>query len=230
MAPITAISRKGAIPQVRNAALDAPRGVGATHLAFIDDDETADPDWLAALWACASEYGADAVHGLALSVYPKGAPAWRRCNEHKTRKTQTGDALGFVGTNNALLRLDLVGDLRFDERFRFVGGEDIVFFDALQKRGAKIAFCREAVTHEAVPWERITISATLKKAYCSGFGRVHEARLMGRPLQVTPWKLTKRFLLGSARVLVSPLLFPPLDPACAPLRAAHGTCPFAQAP
>ena len=30
---------------------------------------------------------------------------------------------------------------------------------------------------------------------------------MGRPLQVTPWKLTKRFLLGSARVLVSPLLF-----------------------
>ena len=146
---------RGAIPQARNAALDAPRGVGATHLAFIDDDETADPDWLAALWACASEYGADAVHGLALSVYPEGAPAWRRCNEHKTRKTQTGDALAFVGTNNALLRLDLVGDLRFDERFRFVGGEDIVFFDALQKHGAKIAFCREAVTHEAVPWERI---------------------------------------------------------------------------
>ncbi|MGA7328894.1 MAG: hypothetical protein WBX25_31515, partial [Rhodomicrobium sp.] len=90
---------------------------------------------------------------------------------------------------------------------RLLGGEDITFFDAVEKRGCRIVFCREALTFETVPWERITTKATLRKAYCAGFARVREARLMGRPVAERPWKLVKRFLLGSARVLVSPMLF-----------------------
>ncbi|MGA7329617.1 MAG: glycosyltransferase [Rhodomicrobium sp.] len=69
------------IPQARKAALDAARGLGATHLAFIDDDETADRDWLASLWPTMAAFNADVVRGLVRYVYPEDAPAWRRRKE-----------------------------------------------------------------------------------------------------------------------------------------------------
>ena len=187
--------------------MDAARELEATHLAFIDDDETGDPDWLVALWAATVRFNADVVQGAVRYVFPEDAPKWRHRSGHAARKEKTGDPLAFVGTNNVLFRLNSTGEIRFDEALRLLGGEDITFFDAVEKRGCRIVFCREALTFETVPWERITTKATLRKAYCAGFARVREARLIGRPLAERPWKLAKRFLLGSARVLVSPILF-----------------------
>jgi len=196
------------IPQARNAALDAARGIGATHLAFIDDDETAAPDWLAQLWAAMVKFEAGAVQGLVRYVYPEEAQAWRRRDEGKGRKSKTGDVLELVATNNVLFRLNAADYLRFDETLGLIGGEDVVFFNQIAKRGGKLVFCREAITTEKVPMERTTIRATLWKAYCSGSGRIYEGRIMERPpSHITPLKLTKRLLSGLARVLVSPFCF-----------------------
>ncbi|MGA7328030.1 MAG: glycosyltransferase, partial [Rhodomicrobium sp.] len=140
------------IPQARNAALDTARELGATHLAFIDDDETADREWLAALWAAAVKFDADVVQGAVRYVFPQDAPKWRQRSGHAARKEKTGDPLAFVGTNNVLFRLDSIGETRFDEALRLLGGEDITFFDAVEKRGCRIVFCREALTFETVPW------------------------------------------------------------------------------
>ncbi len=159
------------------------------------------------LWAATVRFNADVVQGAVRYVYPDIAPKWRHRSGHAARKEKTGDHLAFVGTNNVLFRLDSIGETRFDKALRLLGGEDITFFDAVEKRGCRIVFCREALTFETVPWERITTMATLRKAYCAGFARVREARLMDRPVAERPWKLTKRFITGSARVLISPILF-----------------------
>ena len=68
--------RRG-IPQARNRALTAAKSINATHVAFIDDDEIASPNWLASLWTALKEYGADAVQGPVHYIYPKGAAKWR---------------------------------------------------------------------------------------------------------------------------------------------------------
>ena len=47
----------------RNAALAASRDIGASHVAFVDDDEVPDPQWLSALHARLIETGATAAVG-----------------------------------------------------------------------------------------------------------------------------------------------------------------------
>lgn len=57
---------KSNISIARNACLSESR---ADYLAFIDDDETAPPHWLAALMEKAGETGADVVLGPVTAVY-----------------------------------------------------------------------------------------------------------------------------------------------------------------
>ena len=59
----------------RNAGLDEST---AEWIAFIDDDEVADPDWLASLLQMARLNDLDAVFGPAVAVYPENAPDWMR--------------------------------------------------------------------------------------------------------------------------------------------------------
>jgi hypothetical protein len=141
-------------------------------------------------------------------VYPKGAPSWRRRNEQLRKTERTGDPIKFVLTNNVLFRLASAGDIRFEESLRFIGGEDVLFFDTLAKCGSKIIFSREAKTFETVPWERISVKSIVRRSYVSGFARIRDARRMAIPVRVSYLKLSKRFVLGALRVMVSPLCFP----------------------
>ena len=136
---------KRGIPQARNAALDAAQEIGATHLAFIDDDETASQDWLVNLWAAMATYGADAVQGSVNKVYPADTPKWRRRSFNNPLKRPAGTELRIAATNNVLLRLESASGLRFDERLQFTGSEDTVFFHMLHRNGRKIVYVPEAV-------------------------------------------------------------------------------------
>jgi succinoglycan biosynthesis protein ExoM len=203
--------RRG-IPQARNAALDVARKIGATHVAFIDDDEVATESWLVELCAAMDRYRADAVQGFVLYEYPSDSQKWRRRGEYNFKKQVTGEQLGIGTTGNVLFRLSSAEGLRFDESLRFLGGEDIVFFDAFVKNGGKIVFCKDAQTIETVPWSRLTIQAQTRKAYRKGYCRISEARLTGSPIDTSIWKLAKRGVTGSLKLGVSPLCFvwPPL--------------------
>jgi succinoglycan biosynthesis protein ExoM len=193
------------IPQARNAALDAAREIGANHLAFIDDDETADPAWLLALWETMHGYGADAVQGYCRYSYPMGTPDWRKRGEYNGKRQATGKHLEVAQTGNVLFSLDAARGLRFDESLRFLGGEDSIYFDQFRKRGGLIIFCDQAVVYEHVQPERITFRGNIKKAFRKGFCEVYENRLMGKRHKVTAFKFGKRFTLGFMKVAVSPI-------------------------
>jgi succinoglycan biosynthesis protein ExoM len=170
------------ISVARNAILAAAEASGARFLAWIDDDETAAPGWLAALLARQAETGAAAVLGPVRGVYGPGAPAWmRRGALHDTRPvTGRGGSVLYGYTSNALIDLahPAVAGLGFDPALGRSGGEDTAFFKAVTAAGGEIAFAPGALVEEAVPAERAALGWLLRRRY--RIGQTH-ARLFAPP-------------------------------------------------
>lgn len=163
------------ISLARNAALDAAT---ADWIAFLDDDETAGPGWLAALLGEAEARDCDAVLGPVDAVYPENAPAWiRALDTHSTRPVVTGGTIrkGYAG--NALLRRATVArlGLRFDLTLGRSGGEDDSFFYALTDAGGVIAYAPAARALEPTPAGRLTLKWLMRRSFRTG--QSHGARL-----------------------------------------------------
>lgn len=151
----------------RNACLDQAT---APLLAFIDDDEVASPDWIAALVSRMQETGADAVLGPARARYPDAAPAWvRDADLHSTTPpiTETG-AIRTGYTCNVLLRMATFTGDRFDPELGRSGGEDDVFFATAVRRGARIAYAPTAVVDDPVPLARARLGWLCRRAFRNG--------------------------------------------------------------
>ncbi|WP_439629220.1 glycosyltransferase [Shinella sp.] len=143
----------GNISIARNACLDH---ADADFIAFVDDDETVEPQWLDRLLAEA-EKGADVVLGPVRAVYAADAPAWmRRGDFHSTLPVWVGGEIRTGYTCNVLMRLAApsVAGRRFDLALGRSGGEDTAFFDAVHAAGGRIAFAEEAWVQEPVPANR----------------------------------------------------------------------------
>ncbi|MGE3928881.1 MAG: glycosyltransferase family 2 protein [Hyphomonadaceae bacterium] len=144
------------VSAARNAALAAARG---EWVAFIDDDELAEPDWLARLLAVQQDSGADIVKGYVRGVYPESAPDWVRRADPFTRDYGAdGAPPPRLASGNVLFRRSLVGahGVRFDPAFGRSGGEDSDFFNRLRQAGARAAASRTAIVNEIVPADRVT--------------------------------------------------------------------------
>ncbi|MFC3327241.1 glycosyltransferase [Mesorhizobium cantuariense] len=138
----------------RNACLDASI---ADFVAFIDDDETATPSWLAELVAMAEASGAAAVLGPVRARYRPDAPDWmRRGDFHSTLPVWVRGEIQTGYTCNVLLRMgsDSLRGRRFSLARGQTGGEDTEFFDQMYKAGGRIAFSPEAWVDEVVPRSR----------------------------------------------------------------------------
>jgi succinoglycan biosynthesis protein ExoM len=145
----------------------------AELVAFIDDDEVADPGWLGALIAAMRESGADVVFGPVVAVYDPAAPAWlQQADLHSIRPViapNGGIRTGY--TSNVLLKRAVLRTdppPRFDEALGRSGGEDTVFFHDLHAAGARLGFCAGAVVTENVPRQRGRMSWLVRRAFRMG--------------------------------------------------------------
>ncbi|SIQ11190.1 succinoglycan biosynthesis protein ExoM [Rhizobium sp. RU35A] len=169
---------KANISIARNACLAAS---DADYLAFIDDDETASPEWLSELLATAFSTGADAVLGPVDAVYDETAPAWMKTGDfHSTRPVWVDKVIRTGYTCNVLLdlRSPRLESRRFDLSLGQSGGEDTQFFSALTAEGGTIAFAERALLREPVPEKRARFGWLLKRRFRSGqtHGRILGAR------------------------------------------------------
>lgn len=155
------------ISHSRNAGVNAASG---ELVAFIDDDEEAEPHWLARLVDCQARLGADVVVG---PVYPmfeldraSRDPFWRWYFTADSKQA-TGEIAkwGAPGTHNCLLvkRTCCVTNEPFDPALGLTGGEDTRFFFGVAARGGKVVWCADAIINEFVPASRTRWSYALHR-------------------------------------------------------------------
>lgn len=165
----------------RNAILDAAREAGSRWLAFIDDDERVEPDWLRHLLDTAEGSGAGAVLGPVLADFPGDAPGWvRRAGLHDVAPVFGRDGRivsGHAGNVLLDLRDPAWTGLRFDLARGRSGGEDTAFFSAFAAAGGRIAHAPAAIVREDVPAERVTLRWLLRRRF--RMGQTHGDLLRG---------------------------------------------------
>ena len=100
----------------RNACLDEAR---ADWIAFLDDDEIAEPLWLSRLAAAARCGGWDAVLGPVRAIYRREAKDWvRRADFHSSGAIWVRGVIQTGHTSNVLVRRAAIGPLRFEPGLR----------------------------------------------------------------------------------------------------------------
>lgn len=159
----------------QNIALVRNRAVGAASgefLAFIDDDEFPQPDWLLKAWETCNQFNVAGVLAPVRPFFEHTPPHWlvrgRFCERPEY---PTGYKLNWreTRTGNVLLRRVVVSALAGPFRREFGnGGEDQDFFKRLMEQGSEFIWCSEAAVYEVVPPERWRRSYLLKRALQRG--------------------------------------------------------------
>lgn len=191
------------VTHVRNHALQMAADYDL--LAFIDDDEFASPEWLAALVARHEETGAAAVFGPVLPIYKDSAPQWMRdWKVHGILMTETCDRKEPGGSGNSLIDMHVVRQmgLSFDPRLSKTGGEDTMFFLQMRDQGHRLTQTKDAVVYEPVPDDRARIGWLLRRWYRIG---VTDALIAGRH-ENQPVARVKAAIKGSLRTGAGALL------------------------
>jgi succinoglycan biosynthesis protein ExoM len=196
------------IPQARNAALVDALERGADWIAFIDDDETATETWIDDLYRAAICYGVDVVQGQVKQIYPAETPSWLKRGQW--RPDRAVRPISYAITNNVLFRAKTVelAEAAFDERLRFIGGEDKDFFSQIKNAGAHMIYVPQALVHEELPPERVTFRWQLRNAFRKGICKVTESRFDGkRHIRINAAISAVRASVSCvAKVLVSPVV------------------------
>ena len=153
------------IAHARNAGI---RNAGADLVAYIDDDEEADPDWLSSMLACMREFDADAVGGPVLPIFEDRDagtdPFWAWIYDYDERKP-SGSTYRATGTGNCLFSIARCGVAEgpFDPALGLTGGSDTRFFYRLMGGGKKVVWCAEGIVHEYVPPSRTRLAYGLNR-------------------------------------------------------------------
>jgi glycosyltransferase involved in cell wall biosynthesis len=156
------------LSMVRNQSVARAKG---DLIAFIDDDEVAEPDWLQELFNTIRKYKADAVAGPVLPVYPDEIPQWIRQGRFFERpRLETGTEIFTAGTGNMLIWGGSVRKMGgpFDTVYGRTGGEDTDFYNRICGSGGRIVWADEAIVREGVPIERATIRYLTRRSFRNG--------------------------------------------------------------
>ena len=184
---------KPGVATARNAGIAAATG---NWIAFIDDDEEAAPDWLAALVTVVRHGRADAVFGPVQAQAEDGREIGAFAAYFSRRVTAADgadvtDRHAYLGTNNSMFSAAACASIEgpFEERLNSIGGEDSLFLRRLVLGGRRFAWAAGAEITEWVPPRRLSWNYVRQRRFLSGQIRtfVHE---MARPrsrLDVVMW-------------------------------------------
>lgn len=162
------VEPRQSIALARNKAVENATG---QYIAFIDDDELPERNWLQSLFSTCDRYGVDGVLGPVRPSFGEGVPRWIVRGRFYDRPCyETGFVLahGQTRTGNVLLKEYVLRGTDSPFRPEFRAGEDVEFFRRAIEKGGVFIWCNEAVVHEAVPpsrWKRMYL---LRKALLRG--------------------------------------------------------------
>jgi glycosyltransferase involved in cell wall biosynthesis len=164
------VEKRRGIPFARNAALAAALS-SSDFVAFIDDDETPETDWLVELLRVQEYYSADVVTGPCLPRYVESPPRWvAEGGFHERPRYPTGTLRQVAFTHNALVRAAVFDglDCYFDESMALNGGDDSEFFMRVYAAGFQIVWADNAIVRESVPASRSTVRWLVQRGFRVG--------------------------------------------------------------
>ena len=129
------------------------------HLLVIDDDETAEPQWLERMCRAAETLPADIVGGPQVPVFDDPAHAgWAEHPVFAPPHRVTGRVGALYSSGNLLVSrkvLLAMGPPYLDLKFNFMGGGDSDFLSRAAQKGFSLGWCAEARVLETVPARRL---------------------------------------------------------------------------
>lgn len=157
------------IAHVRNMTIARSSG---ELIAFIDDDEFPENNWLLNLFGTLTAHECAGVLGPVRPFYPPGTPEWvKRAGFFERPEHPTGYTMPWQGcrTGNVLFRRRIIEgmDQPFSPSFG-TGGSDVDFFRRMIDIGHRFVWCNEAPVHEEVPPNRWKRRILLKRAILRG--------------------------------------------------------------
>jgi len=159
------------IAKTRNMAVQHATG---SHIAFIDDDEFPESEWLLNLLLTLRKYNCSGVLGPVKPFFEVEPPQWIVKSRICERPTYpTGTLLknqNETRTGNVLLKRKLfeADQQPFNPAFGKTGGEDVDFFRRKLEAGFTFRWCNEAPVYEIVPPERFSKKFYIKRALLRG--------------------------------------------------------------
>jgi succinoglycan biosynthesis protein ExoM len=208
--------RRG-ISYARNASVEKALSLGADWLAFLDDDEWVQEDWLLALTDAAARYSADVVCGPVKPVYPEKPPFWTVVEDFRAGSLPPeGLRMQSAATCNTLAAAKLFAPapaglgLRFGEALGLSGGEDAELFNRAVRAGASVFFTAKAMTFETVPPSRLTYRRAVECAYRRGTTYRQELAARGQDMLLARAvrKAASRLLSGVFLAAILPFHIP----------------------
>lgn len=158
------------IARARNRTVAASR---SQYLAFIDDDEWASPEWLAALSREQNRSAADVVIGRVEVEFDAEVSEFvRHCGLFDPIHLRDGAIVPWhlTRTSNAYVRRDALPDRNepFSTRFDLMGGEDVHLFKRMIELNARVVASVSAVVFEYRPVGRANFRWILRRALRNG--------------------------------------------------------------
>lgn len=160
------------VSNARNAARSISEG---NFIAYLDDDQEADPNWLLHMMNESQKTGAAVVFSKVVGKSSTVLPNQKARLDFFSRAhndAPSGLTDKFYGCGASLLNLDLIEDelMVFDPAYNLIGGEDDALFSKIEKAGGTFAWCKEALMYENVPKDRMHKSYIAKRSFGYGQG------------------------------------------------------------
>jgi succinoglycan biosynthesis protein ExoM len=168
-----AIEARRGISPARNACLDLIPA-DADVVAFLDDDVVPRSDWLEQLLLALRCTGAEAATGPYVPIYSGRTPEWIRAGRFfacpRAKDPENYGRIDFGVMGNILFRASFLRDnnLRFDDRFSLIGGEDRKFYMDMFDRGAAFVWADDAIVDHHIAPDRLTFAYIVRREFGVG--------------------------------------------------------------
>ncbi|MFY0602011.1 MAG: glycosyltransferase [Cyclobacteriaceae bacterium] len=163
------VEEKRGIVFMRNLIMEKALEQNASLLAFIDDDEEVENNWLEVMLSNKEKYNADVVVGRVERILPENTPKWiLKGNFFERPNIPTGSVRQAASTSNVIFDLNLIGNemgLRFHPSLNLSGSSDTFLFEEATRKGAKIIWVNDNLVKESIPLSRMTVNWLLKRAF-----------------------------------------------------------------
>jgi glycosyltransferase involved in cell wall biosynthesis len=188
----------------RNRAVAEALARGADFVAFIDDDDLPEPDWLRRLMEKQQETQAEIVGGVWRGVFASQTPDWIKTaplfHEPVTDRLSSYGMPRGMGTFNVLLSSAVLKGFAaqgpvFAPELSFTGGGDRDLFIRAKKAGASFALAASSVINRGFLDQRLTARGVLTRAFRYGCSTTQMARRHRTSAQVRRRSLKALFKL-----------------------------------